>query len=140
MRSDEELLKTDVLGRVRTSGQRREALLDEFERSGVPATKFAALVGVNYQTFASWVQRRRRSTGAYGRNVVKTRDKDTAPPALRLVEAVVDSGTAPTHEAPPAVMVHLPGGVRVEMAHRAQAGLVVELWRSLEVRQTPSPC
>jgi DNA-binding transcriptional regulator YiaG len=58
-----EVLKTDVLGRVKTPRARQEALLDEFERSGVSGQKFAALVGVNYQTFATWVQRRRRARG-----------------------------------------------------------------------------
>ena len=57
------VLKTDVLGRVKTPRARQEALLDEFERSSVSGLKFAALVGVNYQTFATWVQRRRRARG-----------------------------------------------------------------------------
>ena len=59
----DEILKTDLMGRVRTPKARREALLEEFERSGVSGTKFAALVGVNYQTFASWVQQRRKERG-----------------------------------------------------------------------------
>ncbi len=53
-----EVLKTDVLGRVRTPRARQEALLDEFERSGVSGAKFAELAGINYQTFATWAQRR----------------------------------------------------------------------------------
>ena len=48
------ILKTDSRGRVRMPPQRREELLMEFERSGLPATKFAALAGVRYQTFATW--------------------------------------------------------------------------------------
>ena len=59
----DEVLKTDVLGRVRTPAERREALLEEFARSGVSGRKFAALVGINYQTFASWVQQRRQARG-----------------------------------------------------------------------------
>ena len=59
----DEILKTDALGRVRTPKARREALLEEFARSGVRGQKFAALVGVNYQTFASWVQQRRKQRG-----------------------------------------------------------------------------
>ncbi len=35
------LRRTDTLGRVRTPTERREALLDEFERSGLSAAKFA---------------------------------------------------------------------------------------------------
>lgn len=37
-----QVLKTDVLGRVKTGTQQREAMLDEFERSGLSGTKFAA--------------------------------------------------------------------------------------------------
>jgi hypothetical protein len=44
------VLKTDVLGRVRTPAVRRESLLDEFERSGLSGQKFAALVGIKYPT------------------------------------------------------------------------------------------
>ena len=55
------------------------------------------------------------------------------------MEAVVEAATPSTHEAPPAVLVHLPGGLRVEMRHRGQA-LVVELWHSLEGRQPRTPC
>jgi len=40
----EAVIKTDVLGRMKTSAGRRESLLDEFERSGLSGAKFAALV------------------------------------------------------------------------------------------------
>jgi hypothetical protein len=77
------LLKQDVRGRVRTPVERREMLLEEFERSGLSAPKFAGLVGVKYQTFAGWVHERR-----------KKGPRSSAVPAsavtsLRLVEAVV---------------------------------------------------
>jgi transposase len=44
-------------------GERREALLDEFERSGVSAMAFAKMAGVNYATFANWRQKRRKARG-----------------------------------------------------------------------------
>lgn len=47
-------------GRVRTPAHRGETLLDEFEKSGLSGAKFAALSGIKYQTFAKWVQQRRR--------------------------------------------------------------------------------
>ncbi len=50
------VLKTDVLGRVKTGAGQREAILDEFERSGLSGTKFAAVAGIKYATLASWVQ------------------------------------------------------------------------------------
>ena len=52
-KSDGRILKTDSKGRVRMSADRRESLLDEFERSGLTAAKFSELAGINYQTFAA---------------------------------------------------------------------------------------
>ena len=43
---DHHVLKSDTRGRVRVPVERREALLDEFERSGLSGLKFAALAGV----------------------------------------------------------------------------------------------
>jgi hypothetical protein len=65
------LLKTDALGRVRTPAARRERLLDEFERSGMSGVKFAAFVGVKYQTFATWAQQRKRRRVAASKPPVK---------------------------------------------------------------------
>ena len=63
--TDEVVIKADVLGRVRTSRERREQSLDEFERSGLTGQKFAEVVGIKYQTFATWAEKRRRQQGAY---------------------------------------------------------------------------
>jgi len=85
MHNHDELLKTDVLGRVRTSRQRREALLEEFSKSGVSASKFAQMAGINYQTFATWVQkqkqRRRQAEGT-------ETDAPAKPLQWSLVEAL----------------------------------------------------
>ena len=59
---DDKMLKVGVLGRSRGD---REAILDEFERSGLPGTRFAKRHGINYQTFAGWVQKRKRERGEY---------------------------------------------------------------------------
>src|SRR5712671_2986033 len=56
-----EVLKQDRRGRVRTPVDRREALLDEFERSGVSGAEFARLAGLKYSSFQNWVQMRRRA-------------------------------------------------------------------------------
>lgn len=129
----EEVLKTDVLGRVKTPRVRQEALLDEFERSGVSGKKFAALVGVNYQTFATWVQRRRRTRGKY-----PLRAKPRTTPAvrvtepLRLLEAVVEKASMTTTGEP--LRVSLPGGGWVEVGDARQAVLAAELLRALAAR------
>ncbi len=57
--------KVDAKGRVQTPPERREALLDEFERSGLRGKRFAEIVGVVPVTFSAWVcQRRRNRTNA----------------------------------------------------------------------------
>ena len=91
-----------------------EALLDEFEHSGTSAAQFAALTGVKYPTFASWVQKRRRTKGVSGRT--------EAP--LRWMEAVV---AAPTS----GLCVHLPCGARMEIADGAQVQMAAALLRAL---------
>ena len=48
--------KTDRLGRLCEPRERREELLDEFERSGLAGAEFATLIGVKYSTFAGWRQ------------------------------------------------------------------------------------
>ena len=55
-----QLLKTDALGRVRTTREQREAILDAFETGALSGPEFAQVHGINYQTFATWRQKRRR--------------------------------------------------------------------------------
>ena len=118
------ILKTDALGRVRTPAARREQLLDEFERSGVSGAKFAGLTGLKYQTFASWVQRRRRGPTA--------RANTPGDPAstVRWLEAVV--GTVADNQKDPALPLHLPGGTCREISCAAQIPLAAALLRALE--------
>ena len=55
-----ETLKMDARGRVQVTAERREALLDEFERSGMSGAGLAKHYGIKYSTFAYWIQARRR--------------------------------------------------------------------------------
>jgi hypothetical protein len=52
------VLKTNVLGGVKTSARKRDAMLDEFERSGLSDTKFAAVVDRTKQESSSRGPRR----------------------------------------------------------------------------------
>ena len=133
--SPDEILKTDVLGRVRTPRARREALLEEFEKSGASAKKFAALVGVNYQTFASWVQARRKARGQYPLAARKV------SASVRLLEAVVeDDGDEVRERAGAAgLRIELPGGSRMVVASAGQLPLAAELL-SLLAQQTRMRC
>jgi hypothetical protein len=51
---EERVLKADVLGSVQTPSERREALLDEFEKSGMSGAKLATFIGVKCQTLVNW--------------------------------------------------------------------------------------
>ena len=55
-----EVIKVDARWRMRVSSQRRAELLDEFERNGMSTPEFARLAGIKYQTFAYWLQCRRK--------------------------------------------------------------------------------
>jgi transposase-like protein len=110
----EQVLKVDEAGRVWTPRELRDAVLDEFERSGMPATQFAARLGVKYPTFASWVQQRRKSRGD--------------AKSLRWVEATV---AAPAHISGKSLTVQLPGGARMDVGDAAQAKMAAVLLREL---------
>ena len=60
-----DILKTDVLGRITVGRAQREAILDAFEASAMTGSAFAQRHGIKIQTFASWIQKRRRARGDY---------------------------------------------------------------------------
>ena len=127
----DEVLKRDALGRVRTPRARREAVVEEFEQSGVSAKKFAALVGVNYQTFASWVQARRKARGQH----------PAAAGPVRLWEAVLEGGACQPRDAAgaPGLWIELPGGSRMSVASPVQLAMAAELV-SLIAQRTRARC
>ncbi len=133
--TDEAILKTDVLGRVKTPMTRREQLLDEFEQSGLSGQKFAELTGIKYQTFATWVQRRRRARGATGRGPAKV--SGPSAPSVRWLEAVVEQAQRSDAGIRPVVVLELPGPARVEIANARQAELAAALLGALQSQRPP---
>ena len=117
IKSDGVVLKTDKRGRVQTPVARREQLLDEYERSGVSGKQFAALVGIKYQTLATWASKRRRARGIAP--VRRSR-------GMRLLEAVVEEA----RDKKP-LLLELPGGGRMEIRDAGQAALAGALLRTL---------
>ena len=117
-----EILRADVLGRVKTPLAKRREILDEFEKSGLTGARFAALAGIKYQTFASWVQERRRERGAGGPGPTGKQRKE-----VRFLEAMVEKAAV----SPAALEVELPGGVRLRISDAGQIPLAVQLIRSL---------
>ena len=103
------------------SAERREGLLDEFERSGLSGAKFAALMGLKYPTFAGWVQRRRRQRGSGPAGPLKSAD------SLHWLEAVVEQAQGSAGVA----VLHLPGGARLEIRDGQQVAVAAALLRAL---------
>ena len=117
--------------RVRTPPDRRDELLDEFERGGISGAEFARIVGVNYQTFATWVQARRKKRGVDPRTPPKPR---VAP--ARWIEAVADR--AVPESAASVMVIELPGGALMRVGDAAQAALATRVIAALQ--KEPSAC
>jgi hypothetical protein len=125
VQADEQVLKTDARGRVRTPVERRQQLLEEFERSGLSGIKFAALAGIKYPTFAAWVKRRRQQA-----DHAKLPAKP--PDSMRWLEAVVEQAQSPGARSPGTIVLELAGGARLQISNASQAVLAAALVRALE--------
>ena len=127
-----EVFKQDVLGRVRVPRQRREALLDEFEKSGSSGAGFARLAGIKYPTFANWVQKRRKR-GAPEKTKACVRSEGNGPSGargpIRLFEALVEGGGAGSRGSAgeQGLLVELPGGSRMLVGSPVQLQMAAEL-------------
>lgn len=119
------LIKTDVLGRMHHTREQRERILDEYERSGLSGPKFAALCGVKYQTFATWLQRRKRQCHAYP----KRQPRRKPAPRVQWLEASVRPATP---SAVTGLLLQLPGGIQAEVASPQHIPLAAALVRALE--------
>lgn len=117
------ILKTDSRRRVRTSPERREALLAEFARSGLSGIRFAALAGVCYSTFAAWVQQRKRPSACMA--------GPRRAAAVRFAEAVPAASAPAPALAAATLRLTLPGGAFLDIGHAAQAVLAAQLIKAL---------
>ena len=100
-----ELLKVDSRGRIQISPERRSALLEEFDRSGMTGAGFARHYGIKYTTFAHWIRMRKKESMG-GSN----------PEKFLLV-------TAEPHAKAEEVLIQLPNGASLSVASIAQAEL-----------------
>ena len=128
-----EILKQDGRGRVRVPAVRREALLDEFAKSGASGAKFARLAGIKYSTFAAWVLKRRKEGGRPVRAVpglsAGLDDAVVNAGPVRLFEALVEGGHGAKHLAVglEGLLIELPGGSRLRIESPVPLEMAAEL-------------
>lgn len=119
------IIKTDEVGRRQTPAARRERLLDEFDRSGLSAARFAAVTGLKYSTFAAWVHRRRKQQNSAAKVPTKSADP------VRWLEAVVATAQTTGEPISAVVVLQLPSGVRLEVTDERQVTLAAMLVQAL---------
>ena len=110
------------------SRERREELLDEFERSGMTGAQFARTIGLKYQTFAFWRQQRQK------RKPALTSPSSEKTTTVEWLETVIDKANASAPVLP--LVVRLPSGAAIELANASQAGVAAALLRAWE----KAPC
>jgi transposase len=123
------IIKQDSHGRMRTTRERREALLAEYDRSAMTGRKFAKWAGIKYTTFANWLQARRK-LGC--RELAAPMAEHTT--GTRWLEAVVEGSPRkePAKSKTATLIVYGPSGVRLEITEAKQVGLAAQLLRELD--------
>lgn len=106
---------------------RREELLDEFEKSGLSGPDFARTVGLKYQTFAFWRQQRQRRKPA-----LAGKSSPDQPATVEWLETVIDKAKSAGPMSASALIVRLPSGAVIELAHASQASVAAALLRVWE--------
>jgi hypothetical protein len=125
-----QILSRDARGHVLVSRERREALLAEYDRSGMSGVKFAQYVGIKYSTLAYWLQRRRRLRGREKLLLKACADTGGGKSTGGWIEAVVEEGSAPG-SAPRvptgALRIDFAGGAHCQISSTGEAALAAEL-------------
>jgi hypothetical protein len=111
------IIRTGTDGRLCFDKLQREKILDAFESSGQSALAFAREHGVKYQTFISWIRKRRERA---------VQAAPSGPAFAELVMNDVESVSAFT-----GLRLTLPCGTVVDVASRASLPLALELLQTL---------
>jgi hypothetical protein len=121
-----QILSQDARGRVLVSRERREALLEEYDRSGMSGVKFAQYVGIKYSTLASWLQKRRRRRDREKMLLEASTDTEAGKSNGGWIEAVLENGSQPGVPAG-GLRIHFAGGAYCQISSAGEAALAAEL-------------
>ena len=121
-----QILSRDARGRVLVSRERRESLLEEYDRSGMSGVKFAQYVGIKYSTLAYWLQRRRRHRRREKLLLKAGADTGVGKSTGGWIEAVVENTSGPGVPAG-ALRIYFAGGAYAQISSAGEAALAAEL-------------
>jgi hypothetical protein len=121
-----QILSQDARGRVLVSRERREALLEEYDRSGMSGVKFAQYVGIKYSTLASWLQKRRRRRDREKMLLEASTDTEAGKSNGGWIEAVLENGSRPRLPAG-GLRIHFAGGAYCQISGAGEAALAAKL-------------
>ena len=114
--------------RVRVSRERREAILDEFERSSLSGADFARLHGIKYPTFAGWILKRRKQPTNSQASTAGSADF-----AEIILEQNNDSKPAWQPHPPGILQVQLPGGAWLQLdGDHTQSQIAAQFLKALQ--------
>ena len=122
-----QILSQDVRGRVLITRERRESLLEEYDRSGMSGVRFAKYVGIKYTTLAYWLKRR-RGHRAREKLLIKA-EVDTEPgrSSGTWIEAVVDKNGSAARAPAGALRIYFAAGAYCQISTTAEVALAAEL-------------
>jgi hypothetical protein len=121
-----QILSQDAQGRVLVSRERRQSLLEEYDRSGMSGIKFAQYVGIKYSTLAYWLQSRRRHRQKEKSLIKAGTDIEPGRSNGAWIEAVVENASGLRVPAG-ALRIYFAGGAYCQISSAGEAALAAEL-------------
>jgi hypothetical protein len=122
-----QILSQDALGCVLVTPERREMLLEEYDRSGMSGIRFAQYVGIRYTTLAYWIRSRRRQREREKLLMKAGADKEPGKSKASWIEAVVDKNGSPVRAPSGALRIYFAGGAYCQISNTAEVALATEL-------------
>ena len=119
----DQILIQDSRGRVRVPRGRQEVLLTEYEKSGMSGAAFAEHLGIKYQTFATWIQKKKKRATAGLKSPVQRHP-------VQWVEAVMETSPLQEEKATP-LMMRFGVGAVMEITDQKGAMLAAHVLRHL---------
>jgi hypothetical protein len=129
-----EILSQDARGRVLVSRERRELLLEQYDRSGMSGVKFAEYIGIKYSTLAYWLQSRRRKREREKLLLKAGVESGPSKSNGAWIEAVVENGSQPRLQVG-ALRIYFAGGAYCQISSRAEAAWAAELLGQLGAKR-----